>query len=128
MTRFPWAIIMIVASSGELASADNPKTPADGTVFLVSPSAPKHATCDLEFRDASGEMWPSFYYGKPLAAGSFVYDASSPKAAFELNCDKAVQTQGDQSRRVLGELVVDGKSPPAVFRVTAARPARGAGR
>ena len=118
MLRILWAALM----AGTLSAAEKPKTPADGTAFVMSPSAPKYATCDLEFRDASGELWPSFYYGKPTGDGSFVFDSKAPKAAFGLDCNKAVQTMGDQSRRVLGELVTEGKSPPAVFRVTATRP------
>jgi len=108
-----------------LAAEKKGKPPAPGTVFHFSPTAPKYATCDIEFRDPGNTLWPSFFYGKPAAEGTFTAGggegpaggAARPSAAFTLLCDAMAQRNGDQSRRVLGELVKNGKPPVVTLKV-----------
>lgn len=111
---------------GTLAAAEpqakGKKLPDAGTVFHLSPTAPKFATCDLEFRDPSDKLWPQFVYGKPAAAGTFTFDAARPKVDFSLLCDQLAQKNGDQSRRVLGDLTQGGKPLAFVLTVKALAP------
>ncbi len=87
------------------------KLPAAGTEFRFSPDQPKYVTCDIEFRDPAEVFWPCFFYGRPAASTRITYDPSGPTGSFSLLCDQMVQKNGDQSRRILGELVKDGKPP-----------------
>lgn len=79
--------------------------PAPGQAFLLSPDFPKYVTGDIEFRDPSGVKRPNFYYGKPAGKGSIMHNPANPSGAFTLLCDNLAQKKGDQSRRVLGELI-----------------------
>jgi hypothetical protein len=97
--------------TNELADKKGKQSPAPGTIFHFSPSSPRYVTCDVEFRDPGDNLWPNFFYGKPAADGTFVFDAGKPTASFTLVCDTMVQRNGDQGRRVLGELVKAGKPP-----------------
>jgi hypothetical protein len=73
--------------------------------FRVTSAFPKYVTADLEFRDASGALWPQFFYGKPAhETGVIRFDPAQPAASFSLRCDQQAQNLGDQSRRVLGAL------------------------
>ena len=88
-------------------------------VYRVISSFPKYVTADIEFRDSSGTKWPNFFYGKPANdAGYISLAAPKPSASFELLCDKMAQANGDQSRRVLGELCPPGQSPPVKLTIT----------
>jgi hypothetical protein len=78
-----------------------------GKVYVFRPDAPGWATCDVEIRDPDEGLWPNFFFGKPGAVGSLTYDRKKPKASFLLNCDQMAQRNGDQGRRVLGELLKD---------------------
>jgi hypothetical protein len=94
-----------------LAAKDDAKlTPTPGQVFAFSPTNPKWVTCDIEFRHPDEKLWPVFFYGKP-ADGTFQYDAANPKASFNIVFDRMCQPNGDQSRRILGELVKPGEKP-----------------
>jgi hypothetical protein len=64
----------------------------------------KWATVDAEFRDTSGKLWPSFFYGHE-ASGDFTFDPARPELRAELTCDRVCQPAGDRKRRVLGELL-----------------------
>jgi hypothetical protein len=90
--------------------------PSTGKVFVLRPDVPSWATCDVEFRDPADNLWPNFFHGRPGAQGTFSYDGKAPKASFVLSCDTLVQGQGDQSRRVLGELL--GTVPAPAARLT----------
>ncbi len=85
-------------------------TPPTGKVYVLRPDAPGWVTCDLDVRDPAEGLWPNFFYGKPAVAGTFTYDPKAPKASFAMNCDQRVQRNGDQSRRVLGDLLADNPS------------------
>jgi hypothetical protein len=89
--------------------------PEDGTKFLVEAQAPKWITADLEIRDMKNELWPSFLYGKPSAPGEFQWDAKKPSANLAMIYDKVAQKQGDQSRRMLGQL---GNALPIKLEIT----------
>jgi hypothetical protein len=87
-----------------LAKDDAKLAPQPGQVFTFSPTHPKWVTCDIEFRHPEEKLWPVFFYGKPTE-GTFQYDAASPKTGFIVVFDRMAQPHGDQSRRILGELV-----------------------
>jgi hypothetical protein len=99
------------------AEKKNKQPPAPGTVFLFTPATPKYATCDVEFRDPGDNLWPNFFYGKPAADGAFTFDPVKPKGTFTLVCDTMVQRNGEQGRRVLGDLVKGGKPPVVTLTV-----------
>jgi hypothetical protein len=115
------AVVLVPAAFG----ADKKATlPPAGTTYYLSADYPKYVTADLEFRDAAGEKWPTFAYGKAADGGTFVYDPSRPKASFALVCDRMCQPRGDQSRRILGETIVDEKPPVITFTVKSLGPMR----
>lgn len=114
------AACLFLASTTATARDKVKRSPVEGQTFTLSPSTPKHVTCDVEFRDPTGEKWPMFFYGRPASDGRYVYSAQRPTASFTVKCDHMCQPKGDQSRKVLGELV-KGDTPPVVtFAVTAA--------
>ncbi len=73
-------------------------------LYRVTPEFPKYVTAHVEFRDPTGARWPSFFYGKPATNGLVQLNAAQPAAMFRLDCNQRPQTNGDQSRRVLGEI------------------------
>jgi hypothetical protein len=101
---------------------NKPTTTVTGQVFVFRPDAPTWATCDIELRDPSDELWPNFFYGRPSPAGTLIFNlkvikpkakgkgkptvkaARTPQASFTLAFDRMAQRNGDQRRRVLGEL------------------------
>jgi hypothetical protein len=86
------------------------KVPATGKVYVLRPEAPKWMTADVEFRGPTDDLWPNFFYGRPATVGTFTYGLKVPKASFVLFCDRRAQRNGDQSQRVLGELLEDNDS------------------
>jgi hypothetical protein len=116
MTRAAVALLLLAAPAAAQKPARKP--PPDGTVFRLAPDAPKHATADVEFRDPDDKRWPNFFYGKPAAAGTFTFDAKKPAGAFTLTCDKMAQKQGEQARRVLGDVTPEGAVPAVTFTLT----------
>jgi len=92
--------------------------PAPGQVFHFSPDNPGYATCDAEFRHPEEKMWPCFFYGRAVE-GTFQYDPTGPKAGFTVVCDKMCQPHGDQSRKVIGELLKPDKPLLVTFAVKA---------
>jgi len=115
-------ILSIALSLAFSAAASAQKTkqslPKDGETFKVAPELPKHVTCDVEFRDPKDEKWPNFFYGKPAAAGTFVWSSKGVTGGFSMNCDKMAQRQGDQDRKVLADILIDGKAPAVAFTAT----------
>jgi hypothetical protein len=97
--------------------------PPAGTVYQFSPNFPRWTVADAEFRDSSGKRWPNFLYGRNVS-GSIKWDPIRPEGAFAVACPNWCQTQGDQNRRVLGGLFVEGKPPKVGFAVTAINAAR----
>ncbi|MGL6074684.1 MAG: hypothetical protein ACRC8S_11030 [Fimbriiglobus sp.] len=112
------AIVSLILFLAPSAWAQKKKQipPQDGAIFKLDTASPKWATADLELRDAKGDLWPSFVYGKPAQNGTFTWDAKKPKADFALVFDRAAQKNGDQSRRVLAQ--VSGTSLPVKMEVT----------
>src|SRR4051812_40576906 len=110
--RFCLALLLgLLCVTPGTAEKKNRMPPAPGTVFRLSAKAPSYVTCDVEFRDPSDALWPNFFYGKPAGDGTFTFHPAAPKASFSLRCDTMVQRNGDQGRRLLGELVKDGRPP-----------------
>lgn len=103
---------LTVEASAERVDLKNPpKSPDDGTVFNFSPKIPKYVSVEAEFRDAKGQYWPNFAYGKPLS-GSITIRNGNPEGAFVVSCDKWTQPNASQSRRVLGQHVEAVKGGP----------------
>ena len=97
------------------ARGGKPKTPpvmpAEGTLYTFEPDYVRWNTVDAEIRDALDAYWPNFLYGKP-ASGSLTYSASGLKVEnLVVECPNICQPQGDQRRRVLGELAKDPNRP-----------------
>jgi hypothetical protein len=110
-----FAVLFVAVSANVQAQKVEKKLPADGAVFTLKPESPKWVTADIEFRDASKAKWPNFFYGKPAAAGTFTWNATSPTGQFTVRCDKMAQKQGDQSRKVLAGKLAAGTVPVVEF-------------
>lgn len=127
-----WLQIILALSfaglwAASVVAAPAPAAPAAPTYFRVISSFPKYVTADVEFRDPSGVKWPNFFYGKPATdAGYITLAPPKPAAAFTLVCDKMAQANGDQSRRVLGELCPPGQPPPVTLTITGMGPLQAA--
>ncbi|MFO8012457.1 MAG: hypothetical protein R6X20_04030 [Phycisphaerae bacterium] len=126
MRKRPALVLLAVFLAATACRADKKKStlPPAGTTYSLSADYPRYVTADIEFRDAAGKKWPTFAYGKPADGGTFVYDPSRPKASFALVCDRMCQPRGDQSRRILGETIVDEKPPVITFTVKSLGPMR----
>lgn len=109
-----WIIMAVGAWAGLGVGFEAGSAPAAEQVFRVTPEFPKYVTAALEFRTATDERWPSFFYGQPAAEGSIRCDPAQPQAEFTLVCAKRPQPNGDQSRRVLGELFREPEDTNAV--------------
>lgn len=95
-------ILMVLAVAGHAADKKIP-LPQAGQEFSFSVETPKHMTCNIDFCDPTDAMWPNFVGGR--GAGRFVFDVSGPKGEFAITFDRLNQKNGDQSRRILGELI-----------------------
>jgi hypothetical protein len=112
-------LLLVVFTLALLGGSPAPAQAPASTRYLLSPDFPKYATAHVEVRDPAGVRWPSFFYGKPATNGTINLDQASPTASFVLNCDQRPQKQGDQSRRVFGELFGAQTKGGAVVIVTA---------
>ncbi|MFP4106008.1 MAG: hypothetical protein ACLFVU_07950 [Phycisphaerae bacterium] len=117
------AVLGLAVTLGQGAKKNKPKL-QDGQTFHVTESYPRYVTVDMEFRDVADKKWPSFTYGRPVGKGTFTYTNNGPKGSFTLACDRICQPQGDQSRRVLGEIVRDAEIKPITFEVKSFGPAK----
>ena len=86
-----------------------------GTKFYFSPTHPKHATADVEIRDAKDERWPNFAYGRSVEGELEWRDGKLAGLAI-VQCPHWLQQVGNQSRRVLGS--VTGPLPPFTFTIS----------
>jgi hypothetical protein len=111
MRNILFSLLSLALVSGMALAQKGKSPPEAGTVFHVSNTSPSWATCDIEFRDPTDVRWPTFFYGKPAGTGTFTYHPKQPRAELAMRCDQRVQKNGDQSRRVLGELLQDSKAP-----------------
>lgn len=80
-----------------------------GDRFEINSKVPKYRAA-MMCLDASGKAWPSFLTGKPEDGGFWVHDPQNLKGKFEFHFTEIAQNSGDQSRRILGESVVDGET------------------
>lgn len=112
-------LLLVVMPAVAVAQKKGKQPPEPGTVFHVSDRQPGWATCDVEFRDPEERLWPNFFYGRPAGAGTFTFDPRKPTASLTLRCEQLAQKNGDQSRRVLGELLRDGRTPVVTLTVRA---------
>ncbi len=96
---------LVFATAAGLGAAELEQAgPRAGQVFQLAPDFPKYVSAHVEFRDPAGARWPSFFYGRMATNGAIRFDFALPSANAVLDCDKRPQKEGDQSRRVLGEL------------------------
>jgi hypothetical protein len=95
--------------------------PMDGTVYTFRGDVPKWITVDAEFRVHGEKLWPSFVIGRPESG---TLNVTEGKIAGELTlvANRGIQASGDQSRRVLGELMIDGKAPEVRLKLTNIEP------
>jgi hypothetical protein len=103
--------LTVEAYAERVDSKNPPKKPQEGDVFQFSPDHPKYVSVEAEFRDAKGQYWPSFAYGKPQS-GSITVRNGQPEGSFVVSCDAWTQPFGSQSRRVLGQQVEAVKGGP----------------
>jgi hypothetical protein len=95
--------------------SNKPGKPPEDATYVLKSDIPKWITVDAEFRDRGDKHWPSFIIGRP-ESGTLTTKDGKLSGNFTLLANRPIQNQGDQSRRVLGELLKDGKSPE--FRLT----------
>jgi len=105
-----------------LAFAGHAQPITSNQIYRVIPEFPKYVTAHMEFRDASGARWPSIFYGRPVTNGLVRLGPAQPAAAFTLNCSERPQKNGDQSRRVLGELFADAKPGGVILQINGMGP------
>jgi hypothetical protein len=108
-------------SEGAAKAGSQPALPlgAYRVHFLLQPAAGAEiATKPVEFRVRP--YWPNFMFGKSVS-GQLALQKGKWVGAATVRCSHWVQVNGDQSRRVLGELV-HGKAadafPPVVFTIS----------
>jgi len=113
------------ASRGASSKKDPSLIPADGAAFYFSPTFPRYVTVDIEARAASGKFWPSFLYGRPVS-GTLTSTAGVLTGEVKVLADNWLQSSGDQSRRILGELVKPGEKEqtPIAFTLSTIGPAQ----
>ena len=123
----PSLTFLALCLTPELPAAPAPVSPAALTDFRVVGAFPKYMTADIEFRDPTRVKWPNFFYGKPATEDGYVrLDSTKPRAAFTLRCDQMAQPNGDQSRKVLGELCQPGQPPAVTLIITGMGPLQAA--
>ena len=106
-----FALSLLALAAVPAAAQKKQKVPPEpGTVFHVSDAKPGWPTAAVEFRDPADERWPNFFYGRPAGPGALTFDPNKPAVKLALRCDQQAQKRGDQSRRVLGELLGEGRS------------------
>lgn len=96
------------------------KVPED-TTYILKSDIPKWITVDAEFRARGETHWPSFLIGRP-ESGTLTTKDGKLSGAFSLLADRPIQNQGDQSRRVLGEMIKDGKAPDFRLKIDSIAP------
>jgi hypothetical protein len=95
-------LLLLLATEG-LGADKKPPLPEAGQEFVLAPEFPKHLTCNIDFRDPADKLWPNFVGGRGI--GRIVYDPAKPQGEFTVTFDRLNQKDGEQSRRVLGELI-----------------------
>ncbi len=73
----------------------------------------------IEFRDASGELWPNYWYETKFGdvRGQFVFDPQTPRLNFRLNCKRLCQDADGSDLKILGETLAEDNIPAARFTV-----------
>ena len=93
----------------------------NGDRLDINSTNPKYYGVLFAF-DKSKQAWPSLTYGKPLDGGFWLYDDKNPEGKFELHFSRVAQNSGDQSRRVLGESLVEGKTDFGIKLISLGKP------
>lgn len=122
VARLPRWSVLLVTVLLLTAGAEKKNAAADGTVFYFHPGVPKFINCDAEFRDPTGERWPNFFYGRPAEGGTLTYSASASKGEYVVSFDQMCQPNGDQSRKVLADLITAGAVPKVGLQVKSIGP------
>lgn len=73
----------------------------------------------IEFRDASGELWPNYWYEARFGdvRGQMVFDPANPRLNFILNCRRLCQGADGNDLKILGETLTEENIPAARFTV-----------
>jgi hypothetical protein len=101
-SRWLTCLVALLVATG-LCAEKKVALPQAGQEFVFSPEAPKYMSCNIDFRDPTDKLWPNFVGGR--GTGRVVYEAASPKGECTITFDRLNQKNGEQSRRVLGELI-----------------------
>jgi len=82
-----------------------PKDAAIPEGYKITHTGARGSNVVFEFRDASEEKWPMFFDGDTVNPVDFVYSKNGPKCSFVSVPAKMSLGVGDQSRRILGEII-----------------------
>jgi hypothetical protein len=83
--------------------------PKPGDRFEINSNEPKYHGILFAFGKEQ-KAWDSYCYGKPLDGGHWVFGEPKHDGAFTLKFENVGQNSGDQSRRILGETIINGKT------------------
>lgn len=95
---------------------------AEGEVerYRFLPDQPRYLTVAVDIRDTSGRLWPALIGGRS-AGGEVRLSQAGLSGQFTVRADVFAQPEGDQSRRVLGDLVKPKQGPLVELRIAAVR-------
>ena len=110
------ALLVAVALPVWSESKNGPSLPAAGQTFNFEEGTYRFVNNDAEFRDPTDAKWPNFFYGKGTG-GQVVYQDGVLKGQVTMTFSNATQPNGDQSRRVLGELSQNEKYPTVTINI-----------
>ena len=108
-----------LAASGQIRSLPQfpQATPAEfpfnpGAILTWAERDPGYIDTEIAFRDEAGKMWPTFFIGRPIGEGTVKVDFRRPEAnRLGWHFHHGVQVEGEQTRRVLGDLFRGGQVP-----------------
>lgn len=74
--------------------------------FTVTHTGSGFANVLFEFRDATEEAWPMFFHGKTDGTVEYAHNNGKPKCSFSATSSVLSLHHGDQSTKILGEMVI----------------------
>lgn len=85
---------------------------AEGAILVYTERDPGYVDTQIAFRDEKQQMWPTFFIGRPIGEGNFRVDFRRPESkSLGWHFHHGVQVEGEQTRRVLGDLWKNGSTP-----------------
>jgi hypothetical protein len=115
------ALLVAVVLPVWAQSKNGPILPAAGQTFNFEEGTYRFVNNDAEFRDPTETKWPNFFWGKGTG-GQVVYQDGALKGQVTMTFSNATQPNGDQSRRVLGELSQNEKYPAVTINIKSMGP------